>query len=105
MELRHDDNLLRYQRLVIFFFSGLLAMAGVGATFLFVALEEATPAAVSLNVVGLLFAAINYWRGKLITGGGGILHISPLIELLFMRKNAMPVCFKFFGIKISMCSF
>lgn len=59
---------------LVFVFSGLLAMAGLGAAFLFVPLfyymglplSEATPAALLLNVVSLLFAAINYWRGKLI---------------------------------------
>ena len=59
--------------LVVFLFSGLLAMAGIGAAFLFVpffyylgvSLAEATPMALLLNVVSLLLAAINYWRGKL----------------------------------------
>ncbi len=59
---------------LVFVFSGLLAMAGLGAAFLFVPLfyylgvplAEATPTALLLNVVSLLFAAINYWRGKLI---------------------------------------
>ncbi len=59
---------------LVFVFSGLLAMAGLGAAFLFVPLfyylgvplAEATSAALLLNVVSLLFAAINYWRGKLI---------------------------------------
>ena len=49
-------------------------MAGLGAAFLFVPLfyylgvplAEATPTALLLNVVSLLFATINYWRGKLI---------------------------------------
>lgn len=58
----------------VFVFSGLLAMAGLGAAFLFVPLfyylgvplAEATPTALLLNVVSLLFATINYWRGKLI---------------------------------------
>ncbi len=60
--------------ILVFFFSGLLAMAGLGAAFLFVPLfyylgvplAEATPTALLLNVVSLLFATINYWRGKLI---------------------------------------
>lgn len=59
---------------LVFVFSGLLAMAGLGAAFLFVPLfyylgvplAEATPTALLLNVVSLLFATINYWRGKLI---------------------------------------
>ncbi len=49
-------------------------MAGLGAAFLFVPLfyylgvplAEATPTALLLNVVSLMFATINYWRGKLI---------------------------------------
>ncbi len=60
--------------ILVFIFSGLLAMAGLGAAFLFVPLfyylgvplAEATPAALLLNVVSLMFAAFNYWRGKLI---------------------------------------
>jgi uncharacterized protein len=59
---------------LVFVFSGLLAMAGLGAAFLFVPLfyylgvplAEATPTALLLNVVSLLFATITYWRGKLI---------------------------------------
>lgn len=60
--------------LLVFFFSGLLAMAGLGAAFLFVPmfyymgvpLSEAVPAALFLNVVSMVFATVNYWRGKLI---------------------------------------
>lgn len=60
--------------ILVFVFSGLLAMAGIGAAFLFVPLfyylvvplAEATPTALLLNVVSLMFAAANYWRGKLI---------------------------------------
>jgi uncharacterized protein len=65
---------------LVFFFSGLLAMAGLGAAFLFVPLfyylgvplAEATPTALLLNVVSLLFATINYWRGKLINWQVGL---------------------------------
>lgn len=65
---------------LVFIFSGLLAMAGLGAAFLFVPLfyylgvplSEATPTALLLNVVSLLFAAINYWRGKLINWRVGL---------------------------------
>lgn len=60
--------------ILVFIFSGLMAMAGLGAAFLFVPLfyylgvplAQATPTALLLNVVSLLFAAINYWRGKLV---------------------------------------
>jgi hypothetical protein len=66
--------------LVVFLFSGLLAMAGIGAAFLFVPffyylgvpLAEATPTALLLNVVSLLLAAINYWRGKLVNWRVGL---------------------------------
>lgn len=66
--------------ITVFVFSGLLAMAGIGAAFLFVPLfyylgvplAEATPTALLLNVVSLLFAAINYWRGKLVNWRVGL---------------------------------
>jgi uncharacterized protein len=66
--------------ILVFIFSGLLAMAGLGAAFLFVPLfyylgvplAEATPTALLLNVVSLLFATINYWRGKLINWRVGL---------------------------------
>ena len=59
---------------VVFLFSGLLAMAGLGAAFLFVPffyylgvpLAEAAPTALLLNAISLSFATINYWRGRLI---------------------------------------
>ena len=59
---------------VVFLFSGLTAMAGVGAAFLFVPffyylgvpLGEAAPAALLLNAVSLSLATVNYWRGGLI---------------------------------------
>lgn len=65
---------------VVFVGSGLLAMAGLGAAFLFVPLfyylgvplAEATSAALLLNVVSLMFAAINYWRGRLINWRVGV---------------------------------
>ena len=58
----------------VFFFSGLMAMAGLGAAFIFVPLfyylgvplAEAVPTALLLNVVSLMFAAANYYRGGLI---------------------------------------
>lgn len=66
--------------ILVFIFSGLLAMAGLGAAFLFVPLfyylgvplAEATPTALLLNVVSLMFATINYWRGKLINWRVGL---------------------------------
>jgi uncharacterized membrane protein YfcA len=66
--------------ILVFIFSGLLAMAGLGAAFLFVPLfyylgvplAEATPTALLLNVVSLFFATINYWRGQLINWRVGL---------------------------------
>jgi len=63
-----------FYTLAVFIFSGLLAIAGLGAAFLFVPLfyymgmplAEAAPAALLLNVVSLFFAATNFWRDKLI---------------------------------------
>lgn len=65
---------------VVFFFSGLMSMAGLGAAFLFVPLfyymgvplAEATAVALLLNVVSLIFAAINYWRGGLVNWRVGL---------------------------------
>jgi hypothetical protein len=66
--------------ILVFLFSGIMAMAGLGAAFLFVPLfyylgvplAEATPTALLLNVVSLMFAAFNYWRGKLINWRVGL---------------------------------
>jgi uncharacterized membrane protein YfcA len=66
--------------ILVFIFSGLLSMAGIGAAFLFVPLfyylgvplAEATPTALLLNVVSLMFAAFNYWRGKLVNWRVGL---------------------------------
>lgn len=59
----------------VFFFSGLLAMAGLGAAFIFVPLfyylgvplAEAVPTALLLNLVSLTFATVNYYRGALLS--------------------------------------
>jgi len=86
---------------LVFIFSGLLAMAGLGAAFLFVPLfyylgvplSEATPTALLLNVVSLLFATINYWRGKLINWRVGVpvliaaVVLSPLGALMTQYVN------------------
>jgi len=66
--------------LIVFVFSGLLAMAGLGAAFLFVPffyylgvpLAEATPTALLLNAVSLSFAAFTYWRAGLINWRVGL---------------------------------
>lgn len=55
-------------------------MAGLGAAFIFVPLfyylgvplSQATPTALLLNVVSMIFATINYWRGKLINWRVGL---------------------------------
>jgi uncharacterized protein len=57
-----------------------LAMAGLGADFLFVPLfyylgvplGEATPTALLLNAISLLFGTINYWRGRFINWRVGL---------------------------------
>lgn len=75
-----DITIYLVSAFLVLFFSGLLAMAGLGAAFLFVPLfyylgvpiAEVTPAALLLNVVSLLFATINYWRGRLINWRLGI---------------------------------
>jgi len=67
--------------ILVFVFSGLIAMAGFGAAFLYeplfyymgMPLAEAAPAALLLNVVSWLFATINYWRGKLTNWHVGVL--------------------------------
>lgn len=59
---------------VVLLFSGVTAMAGIGAAFLFVPfffylgvpLAEAAPAGLLLNAVSLSLATVNYWRGHLI---------------------------------------
>jgi len=81
---------------IVLFFSGLMAMAGLGAAFLFVPLfyymgvplSEATPAALLLNTLSLLMASISYWRGKLINWRIGLpilvaaVILSPLGAML-----------------------
>ncbi len=83
---------------LVFVFSGLLAMAGLGAAFLFVPLfyylgvplAEATPTALLLNVVSLLFATINYWRGKLVNLRVGlpVLVMAVILSPLGARLTA-----------------
>lgn len=60
--------------IIVLVFSGLLAMAGLGAAFLFVPffyylgvpLSEATAAALFLNAVSLSFASVVYWRERVV---------------------------------------
>lgn len=96
---------------LVFVFSGLLAMAGLGAAFLFVPLfyylgvplAEAAPTALLLNVVSLLFAAINYWRAKLINWRVGLpvlvtaVILSPLGALSTPRVDKRLLLWMFAG--------
>ncbi len=86
---------------LVLVFSGLLAMAGLGAAFLFVPLfyylgvplADAAPTALLLNVVSLALAAANYWRGKLINWRVGLpvlitaVALSPLGARLTASVN------------------
>ncbi|MGQ9480431.1 sulfite exporter TauE/SafE family protein [Chloroflexus sp.] len=84
---------------LVFVFSGLMAMAGLGAAFLFVPLfyymgmplAKATPAALLLNVVSLLFATINYWRGKLINWPVGIPILVMAVLLAPLGARVTPL--------------
>jgi uncharacterized membrane protein YfcA len=84
--------------LLVFIFSGLLAMAGLGAAFLFVPLfyymgvplSEAVPTALLLNVVSLLFAAINYWRGRLINFRVGLPVLAAAVVLAPLGARLTP---------------
>jgi uncharacterized membrane protein YfcA len=84
--------------LLVFVFSGLLAMAGLGAAFLFVPLfyymgvplSEAVPTALLLNVVSLLFAAINYWRGRLINFRVGLPVLAAAVVLAPLGARLTP---------------
>jgi uncharacterized protein len=90
---------LALSALLVFLFSGLLAMAGLGAAFLFVPLfyymgvplAEATAVALLLNVVSLLFATINYWRGKLINWQVGVPIMITAVLLAPVGARLTPV--------------
>jgi hypothetical protein len=66
-------------------------MAGLGAAFIFVPLfyylgvplAEAVAAALLLNVVSLMFAAVNYYRGGLINWRNGL----PIMVTLFLLPS------------------
>jgi uncharacterized membrane protein YfcA len=82
----------------VFVFSGVLAMAGLGAAFLFVPLfyylgvplAEATPTALLLNTVSLFFAAINYWRGQLINWRVGMPVLITAVALSPLGARLTP---------------
>jgi uncharacterized membrane protein YfcA len=65
---------------IVFVLSGVLAMAGLGAAFLFVPiffwlgvpLQVATSTALLLNVVSLSFASATYWRAHLVNLALGV---------------------------------
>jgi len=65
---------------IVFVLSGVLAMAGLGAAFLFVPifywlgvpLPVATSTALLLNVVSLSFASVTYWRAHLVNLALGV---------------------------------
>jgi uncharacterized membrane protein YfcA len=85
--------------LVVFAFSGLMAMAGLGAAFLFVPLfyylgvplAEATPAALLLNAVSLLFASMNYWRGRLVDWRVGLPILLSAVALSPLGARMTPL--------------
>jgi uncharacterized protein len=85
--------------LLVFVFSGLLAMAGLGAAFLFVPLfyylgvplSEATPAALLLNVVSLVFASFNYWRGGLVNWRLGLPVLATAVVLSPVGARLTPM--------------
>ena len=82
----------------VFFFSGLLAMAGLGAAFIFVPLfyylgvplAEAVPAALLLNVVSLIFATVNYYRGGLINWRIGLPIVITAVLLAPLGAHTTP---------------
>lgn len=84
-----DVTFLILSAALVFTFSGLMSMAGLGAAFLFVPLfyymgvplPEATATALLLNVVSLLFATINYWRGGLVNFKIGLPVLSMAVLL------------------------
>lgn len=82
----------------VFFFSGLLAMAGLGAAFIFVPLfyylgvplAEAVPTALLLNVVSLIFATVNYYRGGLIHWRIGLPILITAVVLAPLGAHTTP---------------
>jgi uncharacterized protein len=84
---------------LVLILSGLLSMAGLGAAFLFVPLfyylgiplAEASPTALLLNVVSLLFATINYWRGRLINWRVGLPILVAAVVLSPLGARLTPL--------------
>lgn len=84
--------------LVVFFFSGLMAMAGLGAALLFVPffyymgvpLAEAVPTALLLNAVSLSFASVTYFRNKLINWRLGLPILIAAVALSPLGARMTP---------------
>ena len=82
----------------VFVFSGLLALAGLGAAFIFVPLfyylgvplAEAVPTALLLNVVSLMFATVNYYRGGLINWRIGLPIMITAVLLAPLGAHTTP---------------
>jgi uncharacterized membrane protein YfcA len=82
----------------VLFFSGLLAMAGLGAAFIFVPLfyylgvpiAEAVPTALLLNVVSLAFAAVNYQKSGLINWRLGLPILIAAVLLAPLGARTTP---------------
>ncbi len=83
---------------IVFFFSGILAMAGLGAAFLFVPifywlgvpLDVATSTALLLNVVSLSFASATYWRAHLVNLAVGVPITIGAVVLAPLGARAAP---------------
>jgi len=84
--------------LFVFFFSGLMAMAGLGAALLFVPffyymgvpLGEAVPTALLLNAVSLSVATVNYFRNKLINWRLGLPILIAAVALSPLGARLTP---------------
>ncbi|NNM67735.1 MAG: sulfite exporter TauE/SafE family protein [Spirochaetales bacterium] len=80
---------------IVLAFSGLMAMAGLGAAFLFVPLfyymgiplDQAAPAALLLNTISLLAAAVAYWKAGLIQWRIGLPVL--ILAVIFSPLGAM----------------
>jgi uncharacterized protein len=84
--------------LVVTFFSGLMAMSGLGTALLFVPffyylgvpLTEAVPTALLLNAVSLSFASVNYVRGQLVDWRMGLPILIAAVALAPLGAMATP---------------
>ena len=92
-----SDRLHRERRFRLFLFRP-LAMAGLGAAFIFVPLfyylgvplAEAVPTALLLNVVSLIFATVNYYRGGLINWRIGLPILITAVLLAPLGAQTTP---------------